>query len=85
MSNPNPKQKPKTCAITVQKNVLKKGPETEKKLTYAVIESTAELVNHCCLRGFDRNILHLMTAVPCLPSTPAPSTLCKIRTKADIH
>ena len=52
-------------------------------------ESTAELVNHClstwfwqecttvCLCGFYRNVPQLMTAVPCLPSTPVPSMRCK--------
>ena len=52
--------------------MLQKGPEKLKKFVF-------------CQYGFDRNAPHLMTAVPCLLSTPVLSMRCKARTKADIH
>ena len=69
---------PSQCNI--KKNVLQKGPETEKNVW---IEPTAELVNQC----FFYVVLtpQLMTAVPCLPFIPLPSPRCQGHTKADIH
>jgi len=38
-----------------------------------------------CLGGFDRNVPTVIAAVPCLSSTPVPSTRCKERREAAIN
>jgi len=70
--------------ITGKKNVLQKGPETEKKVWLRVgLNPLLRWLAGVCLRGFDRNVR--TTAVHCLLSTPVPSTRCNERTKAAIN
>ena len=65
-----------------QKNVLQKGVQTKKNHRRGFNPQLSWLT--VCLRGFDRNVPQKMTGVPCLPSTPVPSTRCTERTKAAI-
>ena len=53
--------KAQTIVITGRKNVLQKGPETEKKIG---IEPTAEVVTTVCLSGFGRNVATTVVSTP---------------------
>jgi len=84
------KQKPKTCAITVQIKikVLQKGPETKKKMIGLCrwgLNPQLSWLTTVCLHACDRNALQQITAVACFPSIPVPSTHCKEQTKAAIN
>ena len=64
--------------------VLQKGLETLKKWLRRGLNPQLSWLTTVCLRGFDRNVSQKMTGVPCLPSTPVPSTRCNERIKAAI-
>ena len=75
--------------------VLNSGPSVKAKSQNMCHHSAIKLKNLKKKRASKRcpetekkvlaYVPQLMTAVPCLPSTPVPLMFCKGRTKVDIH